>query len=289
MNWRTNPKSLENMFDESSVRIEEASKVVSIPKDSVYSIEQVRTNFDEEKLRELAASLEENGQIQPIIVDNFDGKGYRIQKGERRWRAIMLSESLTHIECIVKERSTGDIFGQLVENIQRENLDPLELGTAFSEAKKIHDINNKELAQRLGKSEAFVSKHLKAIEAPQFILQAFQSGAVTDVESINALRIASQTNERAVKSLLASGQPISRKEALDIKDDQKDKPEKTTNPPAKRQTKNQKVTSIAVEVEGRTGLVFASGKHADKLTVLFDDGELEQVSTDKVNLVGYRL
>ena len=291
MNWRTNRDSLNDMFDESTVRIEESDKVIRIPKDSIYSSEQVRTKFDEEKLLELALSLEENGQIQPIVVSNFDGKGYCIQKGERRWRATMLSDKLTHVECIVKSSSTGDIFGQLVENIQREDLDPIELGKAFAQAKEMHGLNNKQLANKLGKSDAFISKHLKASEAPEFIIKAFESGTVTDVESINALRVAAERNEKEVKSLLASGQPVSRKEALDVRDEAKGKPAPTPKEPKKdkSQTKQQKVTSIAVKVGDRQGLVFASGKHADKLTVLFDDGELEQVAPENATLVGYRI
>ncbi|GAJ73372.1 chromosome (plasmid) partitioning protein ParB [Vibrio sp. JCM 18904] len=143
---------LDNLLDESAVEIRDAAKVLAIPKDSLYSVEQVREEFNDESLLELCESLEENGQIQPVVVYPFDGKGYKIQEGERRWRAAMLSDKLTHVECIVREK--GDIFGQLIENIQREDLTAIELGKAFDQAKKKHNLDNRGLAKRLANQTA---------------------------------------------------------------------------------------------------------------------------------------
>ncbi|ELA7934524.1 ParB/RepB/Spo0J family partition protein [Vibrio parahaemolyticus] len=293
---------LDNLLDESAVEIRDAAKVLAIPKDSLYSVEQVREEFNDESLLELCESLEENGQIQPVVVYPFDGKGYKIQEGERRWRATMLSDKLTHVECIVREK--GDIFGQLIENIQREDLTPIELGKAFDQAKKKHNLDNRGLAKRLGKSDGYISKYLNVLKAPDFVLEAFQKGIIGDVESINELRKATIDNSERVREALKSGEKLTRQDCVKLRTnafgnevevklseaDEADKVEKTDKTPvSKKPTANQKPTSICVMVNGRHGLVFASGKHSDKLTVLFDDGELEQVPVGEAQLVGYRV
>ncbi|HGF5035706.1 TPA: ParB/RepB/Spo0J family partition protein [Vibrio parahaemolyticus] len=292
---------LDNLLDESAVEIRDAAKVLAIPKDSLYSVEQVREEFNDESLLELCESLEENGQIQPVVVYPFDGKGYKIQEGERRWRATMLSDKLTHVECIVREK--GDIFGQLIENIQREDLTPIELGKAFDQAKKKHNLDNRGLAKRLGKSDGYISKYLNVLKAPDFVLEAFQKGIIGDVESINELRKATIDNSERVREALESGEKLTRQDCVKLRTGELDskvevtpqpsepeKAEKTqTTPASKKPTANQKPTSICVMVNGRHGLVFASGKHSDKLTVLFDDGELEQVPVGEAQLVGYRV
>ncbi|EGQ7681861.1 ParB/RepB/Spo0J family partition protein [Vibrio parahaemolyticus] len=293
---------LDNLLDESAVEIRDAAKVLAIPKDSLYSVEQVREEFNDESLLELCESLEENGQIQPVVVYPFDGKGYKIQEGERRWRATMLSDKLTHVECIIREK--GDIFGQLIENIQREDLTPIELGKAFDQAKKKHNLDNRGLAKRLGKSDGYISKYLNVLKAPDFVLEAFQKGIIGDVESINELRKATIDNSERVREALESGEKLTRQDCVKLRTnafgnevevklseaDKADKVEKTqTTPVSKKPTANQKPTSICVMVNGRHGLVFASGKHSDKLTVLFDDGELEQVPVGEAQLVGYRV
>ncbi|EGR1175747.1 ParB/RepB/Spo0J family partition protein [Vibrio parahaemolyticus] len=292
---------LDNLLDESVVEIRDAAKVLAIPKDSLYSVEQVREEFNDESLLELCESLEENGQIQPVVVYPFDGKGYKIQEGERRWRATMLSDKLTHVECIVREK--GDIFGQLIENIQREDLTPIELGKAFDQAKKKHNLDNRGLAKRLGKSDGYISKYLNVLKAPDFVLEAFQKGIIGDVESINELRKATIDNSERVREALESGEKLTRQDCVKLRTGELDskaevtpqpsepeKAEKTqTTPVSKKPTANQKPTSICVMVNDRHGLVFASGKHSDKLTVLFDDGELEQVPVGEAQLVGYRV
>ncbi|EJL6856576.1 ParB/RepB/Spo0J family partition protein [Vibrio alginolyticus] len=292
---------LDNLLDESAVEIRDAAKVLAIPKDSLYSVEQVREEFNDESLLELCESLEENGQIQPVVVYPFDGKGYKIQEGERRWRAAMLSDKLTHVECIIREK--GDIFGQLIENIQREDLTAIELGKAFDQAKKKHNLDNRGLAKRLGKSDGYISKYLNVLKAPDFVLEAFKKGIIGDVESINELRKATVDNSERVREALESGEKLTRQDCIKLRTGELDskvevapqpsKPEKAEKtdktPVSKKPTANQKPTSICVMVNGRHGLVFASGKHSDKLTVLFDDGELEQVPVGEAQLVGYRV
>ncbi|HBC3474085.1 TPA: ParB/RepB/Spo0J family partition protein [Vibrio parahaemolyticus] len=285
---------MDDLLDESDVKIRDAKGLfLRIPKDSIYSENQVRKNFDPISIKEMGLSLEINGQEQPIIVSPLDSKGYCIQKGERRWRGALSNPNVTHLDCIVRE--PGDIFGQLTENIQREDLTPIELGEAFKEAKKIYGLNNRELSARLGKPESYISKYLGVVKSPDFILDAYMNGIVGDVESINELRKAAELNIDKTQELLKLGKVVTREEAIRFKKElnsPKDVKGNNTENSQRNKTKStskQEVTSILVQVSGRQGLVFASGKFADKLTILFDDGELEQIDIDEIKLVGYRL
>ena len=157
--------------------------------DEVYSRPQVRTVFDPEYISELAASMELNGQEQPIIVCPRDAEGYRIQKGECRWRAVKLA-GIANIKMIVKEpekTAALQTVGQLVENVQREDLTPMEIAVALEKLRDEHGMNGKQLAAHLGKKPGWVSKHLKLTELPDSILSLYHGG-VRDIELLNALR-----------------------------------------------------------------------------------------------------
>ena len=291
---RAKDLTMDDLLDETEVKVSNAEgQFLKIPKDSIYSENQVRKNFDPVSIKEMGLSLEINGQEQPIIVSPLDPKGYCIQKGERRWRGALSNPKVTHLDCIV--RKPGDIFGQLTENIQREDLSPIELGEALKEAKERHGINNRELSTRLGKPESYISKYLSVVKSPSFILDAYKNGTIGDAETINELRKAAELDTDKTQELVLSNKTITREEAIRFKKElsPSSKP-KDNSPDSKKQNKTkpsskQEVTSILVQVSNRQGLVFASGKFADKLTILFDDGELEQVDIDDIKLVGYRL
>ena len=153
-----------------------------IPKDG-----QVRQTFN--GIEELAESIKVNGQEQPIIVYPKDADGkYRIQKGERRWRACKLA-GLT-IEAIVSKKELTDLdetAGELIENIQREDLTPMEIALALQ---KFIDADWKaiDVAKRLGKSRSYVSQHLALLKLPECVKRLYDEGITTDAESLNSLR-----------------------------------------------------------------------------------------------------
>ena len=110
--------------------------------------EQPRKNFDDEALSELADSIKENGVIQPIIVTKR-GTGYRIVAGERRWRASRLA-GLKVIPAIVRDLTDQQTMEQaLIENIQRQDLNPLEEAFAMDNLMKEHGLTQEKLAKRL--------------------------------------------------------------------------------------------------------------------------------------------
>jgi ParB family chromosome partitioning protein len=165
--------------------------VLSLPLDSIVTDPyQVRTLFDEKSLKELSDSLEEHGQIEPIVVSpkSIDGT-YVIQKGERRYRAARLA-GWSHIEAIINDiDGIGDIalrMQQLAENIQREDLLPTEISESIAVFKE-KGLSNKEIARKLAKSEPWVSQHLAIKSAPECVKALITSNKTNDATTINLL------------------------------------------------------------------------------------------------------
>lgn len=115
--------------------------------------EQPRKRFDQEKLDELSASIKENGIIQPIIVcRNQNGDGYKIVAGERRWRAARLA-GLKIIPAIVRDLTDLQVLEHaLIENIQRQDLNPIEEADALDKLIKEHKVTQEKLASVVGRS-----------------------------------------------------------------------------------------------------------------------------------------
>ena len=143
-----------------------AGSVLALPVGSVQAKPQVRRAFPPASIKEMAQSISAQGQIQPIIVEGPDAEGiYTIQKGERRWRACTLL-GIT-VDCIVREPlPDGDaVASQLVENIQREDLNPFEIGAGLS---RLLDggLSKAKIAVLVGKDRKYVSVHLACVGLP---------------------------------------------------------------------------------------------------------------------------
>ena len=126
---------------------------------------QPRTNFDEQSLNELAQSIKSDGVIQPIIVRR-SGAGFEIITGERRWRAAKKA-GLRTIPAVVRDVSEfRTLEWALIENIQRQDLNPIEEATAYSSLIDDFNLTQEELAQRVGKDRATIANYLRLLKLP---------------------------------------------------------------------------------------------------------------------------
>ncbi|MBR6880302.1 MAG: ParB/RepB/Spo0J family partition protein [Clostridiales bacterium] len=136
---------------------------------------QPRKIFDETALNELADSIRENGVIQPIIVQK-KGTGYRIVAGERRWRASRIA-GLSVIPAIVRELTDKETMEQaLIENLQREDLNPLEEAYAMDSLLKTHKMSQEQLAKKLGKPRATVANTVRLINIDESLQDFIRNG-----------------------------------------------------------------------------------------------------------------
>ncbi len=138
---------------------------------------QPRKVFNDEKLKELAASIKVQGVIQPIIVHRI-GTNFGLIAGERRWRAARLA-GLRTIPALVREASKRELIEQaLIENIQREDLNPLEAAEAFKQLQDEYKLTQEDLAKRVGKERSTITNFLRLLGLPKEIKQHLAAGAL---------------------------------------------------------------------------------------------------------------
>ncbi len=140
--------------------------------------EQARQSFDEEGLAELAESIRQYGIIQPLIVQS-KGKYYEIVAGERRWRAAKIA-GIKEVPVIIRDMSAQQQMEMsLIENIQREDLNPIEEAQAYRQLLNEFNLKQDELAQRVSKSRTTVANSLRLLKLSDDVQQMVVSGQLT--------------------------------------------------------------------------------------------------------------
>ncbi len=140
------------------------STIKQIPvKDIKPNTYQPRRRFSEEKLKELAQSIKENGVIQPVVVRKIGADKYQLIAGERRWRACVMLEMET-IPAVIKDLGDRQVTQlALIENIQREDLNPIEEAWAYRTLLEEFSLTQEQLAQRIGKSRSAIANTLRLL------------------------------------------------------------------------------------------------------------------------------
>lgn len=140
--------------------------------------EQPRTHFAEQNLEELTQSIRANGVVQPIVVRQR-GNRYEIVAGERRWRASQRAE-LRRIPAVVKEVSDDKMLElALVENIQRQELNPIEEAKAYSKLIEQLELTQEVVAERVGKSRTVVTTAIRLLRLPVEVLREIEQGRIS--------------------------------------------------------------------------------------------------------------
>ena len=190
--------------------------------------EQPRSNFEEEKLEELAQSIKENGIVQPIIVRRKE-EGFEIVAGERRWRASQKA-NLTKIPAIVKNISDDKLLElALIENIQREELNAIEEAKAYKNLADKIGLTQESIAERVGKNRTAITTFLRLLKLPEDIqelieenrLSAGHGRALLMTDDIDSQRriarniikssLSVRETEKIVKRTLKRSNPIAKK------------------------------------------------------------------------------
>lgn len=170
-------RGIESIFDENSTY---SDKIVTL---NINEIEpnrnQPRKDFDEEALGSLAESIGQHGLIQPIIVRPTIGGGYTIIAGERRWRACRMA-GLTEIPVVIKDTDEQNLMEMaLVENLQREDLNPVEEALGYKSLMDNFGLTQEEVAAKMAKSRSGVANALRLLNLNADELEALRSGKIT--------------------------------------------------------------------------------------------------------------
>lgn len=140
---------------------------------------QPRTHFDEQALRELASSIQHDGVLQPLIVRPDESGGFELVAGERRLRAC-LQLGLREVPAVIQSIDSDRLLRlALIENIQREDLNPIEVALAYRELQKTHEWTQEQLAERLGKKRSSIANTLRFLDLEQPIREALAGGRIS--------------------------------------------------------------------------------------------------------------
>lgn len=278
---RTANLDMSDLLDEAGVEILDGEVIKKIPKDFLYSIEQVRTDFNEEGIKELAENIRENGQQAPIIVNPLDSTNkYCIHQGERRWRAICSLDDIDTVDCLI--RSNNTMFQQLSENIQRENLTPYEISEAINNLKEKENIKSVEVSKKLGKSKSWMSLHESIAKMPRELVQSLKYKGVHDVNIISNIRQAANVDFEATLSYVEKMSVITREGSDRLK-------QKLNFPSDKKRTKKLfSPTNVVVRLDEKEGFLMNGSKEALEGTVdIMVDGNIVNAAVDNIAILGY--
>lgn len=159
---------------------------------------QARKRFDPAALEELAASISEHGIIQPIVVRDIGNGYYGIIAGERRWRAARMA-GLTEVPVLVKD--TDDLTAaeiSLIENLQRENLNPVEEAYGYKDLMESFSLTQEQAAQKVGKSRAAVANILRLLKLPESVLNLVRDERLTYGHARALLPLTEKLTEQAL-------------------------------------------------------------------------------------------
>lgn len=191
-------ESFDEEFDLTATEDEKLSKLTELNiKDIVRDEDQPRKDFGGEALQALAASIKEHGVLQPIVVTKEEDK-YKIVAGERRFRAAKLV-GLEKIPAIIRTLDAQNRLElSIIENAQREDLNAMELATAYAKLKAQFNLSAREIAGRVGKSESSVVNTLRLLNLPDFAKKAM----VKEKLSEGVMRPLVRADEKMVEEVL---------------------------------------------------------------------------------------
>jgi ParB family chromosome partitioning protein len=174
---------------------------------------QPRTSFDPEGLSELAASISRHGVLQPIVVSRDDHGGYELVAGHRRVLAARLAGHTT-IPAVVREDVSDRLELALIENLQRTDLNAIEIGRAYKLLMETYDLTQEQLAERLGKSRSSVANMLRTLTAPQALQDAVLEGKIGEGHLRALLPLPLSDALQALATVIARGLSVREAEAL---------------------------------------------------------------------------
>jgi ParB family chromosome partitioning protein len=265
---------------DSAAPAESGERVRHVPLDTIRPCPfQPRKDFSVEALRELADSIKEQGIVQPLIVRERNGS-LELIAGERRWRAAQLL-GLAEVPVILREADDRDVLElALIENLQRENLNPLEEAQGYAQLISQFQLTQEGVATKVGKSRAVVANALRLLKLPAAIQICLRDGRLSVGHAKVILGLASESQQsQAAQKIIKDGLNVRQAEALVARLQPRE-----TGPaakgPAPAPARDPHVANLEDKLRERLGtkvqLRYAQGKGALEIS-FFSDAELERI------------
>ena len=226
---------------------------------------QPRKEFSKEKIQELAQSIKENGLIQPIIVRQSPVIGYEILPGERRYRAS-IEAGLSEVPVIIKKLSDQDMMvHSIIENLQREDLNPIE------EAKAYQSLIDKgythaDIAEKMGKSRPYITNLVRLLTLPDFILTEVETGKLSQAHARLLIQLPLKEQKNLLNRIQKEDLSVRQVEQL-LKEEKNKKKSKEKNHFIKEEEENLKKL-LGLDVQ-----IVLQKKEAGKITISFHNQE----------------
>lgn len=200
-------KGLELLFAENA--LEDAGKAVTLPIGEIEpNREQPRKAFDDAALAELSASIAQHGVLQPLLVRPMSGGGYQIVAGERRYRASRMA-GLTELPAVIRELSDKEAAQlALIENLQREDLNPMEEALGFQKLMESYGLTQEETAHIVNKSRPAVANALRLLNLPEEVTVMVADGTLSAGHARAILSFAPELQVETAKNAVRSGASV---------------------------------------------------------------------------------
>lgn len=226
---------------------------------------QPRADFDENSLSELAESIQKHGLIQPIVVRPTSSGAYQIVAGERRWRACRMA-GLSEVPVVIKELDDRNYFEvALVENLQREDLNPVEEAQGYRTLVEAYGLTQEQVAESVGKSRSAVTNALRLLNLSEAALEALKNGEIT---AGHARAILAADSDALAAEMLKAAQNGASVRELEAMAKKKIKLERATPPVAKNNFYSEVEISLKNEL-GRKVDIKSKGKGKGTITIEF--------------------
>jgi ParB family chromosome partitioning protein len=253
----------------------------AIPNDFVYlpiskvepRKEQPRSAFDEAGLSELTESIKEHGVLQPLTVRSIGGGYYQIIAGERRWRASRMAGLYEVPARIVEADDKKATELAMVENLQRENLNPVEEAHGYKTLMTEYAMTQEDVARRVGKSRPVVANALRLLSLPENLLKKLENGDLSVGSARTLLSLNTEAEMQAAALTIVEKNLTVRDAEKLVKNLKRDKPEK------KPTEKDGLVVNYMEELENRLTKTFSrrvrivDGKHRGRVEIEYYDRE----------------
>ncbi len=242
---------------------------------------QPRKEFKQETLEELAVSIRAKGVLQPLLVEPRDDGSYTIVAGERRYRAAMLA-GLKKVPVIIRtftEQERLEIA--LIENLQREDLTPIEEAKAYRTLMETSGLSQEELAERIGKNRSTIANTLRLLKLPEDMQDAIHTGSISPGHARAILSIVNPADMRILfNRILAKGLSVREAETMAAelnKGSRAAEPEKESSYPRQRHLELQEMEQRLLNVLGTKVRIRGNGKRGTIEIAYFSTEDLERI------------
>ena len=266
-------KGLDALFFDNSTKLEENAPVTIRLNEIEPNRNQPRKQFDAEALETLADSIRQNGLLQPLLVRPLPSGGYQLVAGERRWRACRMA-GLSEVPVLVRDIDDAKSMElALIENLQRENLNPIEEAQGYQELMERYQLSQEEVSKSVGKSRSAVANTLRLLSLPVPVQNHLQKGELSAGHGRALIGLDAALQSALAQRAIKEGLSVREMEALA----KEPVPKRATVSAPKRDRYYEELELAFKQEMNRRVKVVATGKKKELRIEFYDNADLSDI------------